>query len=116
MDPCRSFAGCVIHFYRPLEKSELQGQKNNSKTGIDKVAQTTGFLKTIVQVLIQPIIRMAFEFRQLILRMRESSLQFLIRTNENIKGLLKRPGAMLKKGFERIQQLFLKLKRNSSSK
>ncbi len=84
------------------KKVHHQTQKH-VEAGTKKVVQIVQFVQRLAQVLIQPIVHLALEIRQGILRMREHTLQFFKRIIRRTQAALKLP-LRLTESFKQLQK------------
>lgn len=87
-----------------------QKAKKSVDHGVLKTQQMFQYFQKLAQVFIQPVVRLAFEFRRAIRRFFDRGSQFFKGINEKIKLGLLIPGKKMAQGMERIQKKFVQMK------
>ncbi len=83
--------------------------------GKRKIIQVAQFMRNVVvQVLIQPITRLALEIRRRIERMREQTLQFFNRLAESVKSTLTKPFITVAERFKGLQKRLSQLREKTT--
>lgn len=99
------FSLCMMMWNKVRQKT-----KKSVDQGVLKTQQMFQYFQKLAQVFIQPVVRLAFEFRRAIRRFFDRGSQFFKGINEKIKLGLLIPGKKIAKGMERIQKKFVQMK------
>ena len=110
MDPCGKALPAVFSLCMMMWNKVRQKTKKSVDQGVLKTQQMFQYFQKLAQVFIQPVVRLAFEFRRAIRRFFDRGSQFFKGINEKIKLGLLIPGKKIAKGMERIQKKFVQMK------